>query len=79
MSRAYRIWWIVILVGSIGILFNFVQIIIILEGGYNQNPAIESPILAQLDSILPTVVWLMINIVIFGFAVMKIRQSRLSN
>lgn len=50
-----------------GILFNLFQIIIIIAGGYNRNPNIESPLLQTLDAIALTAVWLFISIaIVFG-------------
>lgn len=73
MSRKQISYGIASLAGA-GLLFNIVQIIIILAGGYNRNPAIESPLLQTLDAISLTALWALLCGVIMGIAIRFARR-----
>ncbi|MGJ3239178.1 MAG: hypothetical protein ACFE0Q_10775 [Anaerolineae bacterium] len=65
-----------LLVGGAGILFNGVQIIIILAGGYNRNPAIEPDWLQSLDAIALTGLWLLASSILTAFAFNRLQSQR---
>jgi hypothetical protein len=65
---------IVAVIGGIGIVFNLFQIIVIIAGGYNRNPNITAPLLATLDAIALTAIWLLVSVVILVFAIRYTRR-----
>ncbi|MGB7338899.1 MAG: hypothetical protein WBC91_08415 [Phototrophicaceae bacterium] len=76
MSHTQRKWLLyLIALTSIGaIIFNLFQIIIILSGGYNRNPNIESELLQTLDAIGLTVLWFVISSVILFITIRTLRR-----
>lgn len=63
------------IVGVGGMLFNAVQVIIIIAGDYNRNPAIESPLLATLDAIGLTAVWFVVSLIAFVVSFRYLRSA----
>ncbi|MEL6307338.1 MAG: hypothetical protein AAFR81_27530 [Chloroflexota bacterium] len=61
-----RVWVITGIAGLAGMIFNLLQVIIILAGGYNRNPNISPPWLQTLDAIGLTLVWLGVSGVVFA-------------
>jgi|GEM_PF-3993139 len=63
-------------IGGIGILFNLVQIIIIINGNYNRNPDIQPPWLQTLDAIALTGLWLIASLVVLAGAFFWLRRQK---
>jgi hypothetical protein len=76
--RKYKhwIWILLIAVGSIGIVFNLFQIIVIIAGNYNRNPNITSPTLQTLDAIALTGLWLLVSLASVVVTAIAWKQTR---
>ena len=59
---------------SIGLIFNIVQIVIILAGNYNRNPAISPEWLQALDSIALTLAYAVISLIVLIASIMQLRR-----
>lgn len=66
--------YIVAVLASIGLAFNLIQIIIIINGGYNRNPAITPEWLQTLDAIGLTFVFAIVSLAVLAGAVWQIRR-----
>ena len=75
MNRANLMWLIVASFAILGMLFNIFQIIIIISGQYNRPANIESPILAMLVAIFPTLIWLIVTLIVLSLAIIRIRHA----
>ena len=75
-TQSKSLLYLIALSGIGGILFNLFQIIVILAGGYNRNPNIESPLLQTLDAIGLTGLWLIVSVVISLVAISAIRKRK---
>lgn len=60
--------------GGIGLLFNLFQIIIILAGRYNRNPAIQPEWLQALDSIALTLFYAVLAAAILAASIFQLRR-----
>lgn len=74
MLKKFALYLIAIL-GIGGIIFNLFQIIVIISGGYNRNPEIESPILQILDSIALTALSLALSLAVSVMVIRMIKQT----
>lgn len=59
---------------SLGLIFNIFQIIIILAGNYNRNPAITPEWLQALDSIALTLVYAVLSLIILIVSILQLRR-----
>lgn len=67
--------YLIAVLGIGGIIFNLFQIIVIISGGYNRNPEIDSPILQILDSIALTALSLALSLAVSIMVIRMIKQS----
>ena len=61
---------------AIGLIFNIIQIIIILSGNYNRNPAISPEWLQALDSIGLTLAYAVLSLLVLIGSVVQLRQLK---
>jgi hypothetical protein len=61
---------------ALGLIFNIFQIIIILAGSYNRNPAISPEWLQALDSIALTLFYAVISLLVLIGSVVQLRQMK---
>jgi hypothetical protein len=64
------------LLSGLGLVFNIFQIIIILAGSYNRNPAITPEWLQALDSIALTLFYAVISLVVLLVSIIQLRRMK---
>jgi hypothetical protein len=64
------------ILSTLGLIFNIVQIIIILAGSYNRNPAITPEWLQALDSIALTLAYAVLSLIILVVSIRQLRQMK---
>jgi hypothetical protein len=67
--------YIVAALSALGLIFNIVQIIIIINGGYNRNPAIQPEWLQTLDAIGLTLFFAVLSLALLIGSIWQIRRT----
>jgi hypothetical protein len=61
---------------AIGLIFNIIQIIIILAEGSNRNPAISPEWLQALDSIALTLAYAVLSLIVLLASIVQLRRLK---